>query len=101
MRRVWMLMFCQRFVLMLECETFCAFSFRLPVMSLFAMTVPIACPRERAAKLGGTGRQCQAKPLTGRACPPETAPLERRERGMLTQKIGTIGLAGALIFMGA
>src|SRR5450432_3955056 len=29
---------CQRFVLMLECETFCALSLRLPVMSLRAMT---------------------------------------------------------------
>jgi hypothetical protein len=37
-RRVWMFRFCQRFVLMFECETFCAFSLRLPVMSLLAMT---------------------------------------------------------------
>src|SRR5215471_16191438 len=37
-RRVWMFTFCQRFVLMFEWETFCAFSLRLPVMSLLAMT---------------------------------------------------------------
>src|SRR5260370_5890661 len=36
-RRVWMLRFCHLFVLMFECETFCARTFRLPVMSLFAM----------------------------------------------------------------
>jgi hypothetical protein len=32
-----MFTFCQRFVLMLECETFCARNLRFPVMSLLAM----------------------------------------------------------------
>ena len=36
-RRLCTLTFCQRLVLMLECETFCARSLRLPVISLFAM----------------------------------------------------------------
>src|SRR5262245_42508411 len=37
-RRVWMLMCCQRFVLMFEWETFWARSLRFPVISLLAMT---------------------------------------------------------------
>ena len=40
MRRSCTLMCCQRLVLMFECETFCASSLRLPVMSLFAMGNP-------------------------------------------------------------
>src|SRR5262249_25612743 len=63
-----MLRFCQRFVLMLECETFCALSFRFPVMSLFAMTTLARCPirsagprtngAENAAGRGGNLTDC-------------------------------------------
>ena len=50
---------CQRFVLMFECETLCALSLRLPVISLLAMG------------RGGERRRhlaiCQAIPLAGEA----------------------------------
>jgi hypothetical protein len=49
-RRVWMFTFCQRFVLMFECETFCARNLRFPVMSLLAMF------HARSAMSGGTPR---------------------------------------------
>src|SRR6266852_2262323 len=52
-RRVWMLRFCHLFVLMFECETFCARTFRLPVMSLFAMAT-LASLFRAAEPLGGT-----------------------------------------------
>src|SRR5450432_3925251 len=39
MRRRCTLTCCHRFVLMFECETLCALSLRLPVMSLLAMVV--------------------------------------------------------------
>src|SRR5215831_4104712 len=70
-RRVWMLRFCQRFVLMLECETFCAFNLRLPVMSLLAMTYarfgtrPSVPARVKAGNL--TDRSHLVKPWRRRA----------------------------------
>src|SRR5688572_6462403 len=52
-----MFTFCQRLVLMFECETFCALILRLPVMSLLAM----------ARSLGGAeGLMTRRQPETGR-----------------------------------
>src|SRR4051794_18231262 len=53
-RRVWMLTWCQRFVLMFEWDTFCPSILRRPVISLFAMAnlVDIAGPNRRP---GGRG----------------------------------------------
>src|SRR5258706_2489305 len=62
-RRVWMFTFCQRFVLMFECETFCAFSLRLPVMSLLAMTGVLSC--FHAAKRHGARSNVPTKEILG------------------------------------
>src|SRR5260221_9556454 len=66
-RRFWMLRFCQRLVLMLECETFCALNLRLPVMSLFAMPLlarrdPRILARRKKREGEGIPSLCQASP---------------------------------------
>src|SRR4029078_10963168 len=74
-RRAWMLRCCQRLVLMFECETFCALSLRLPVMSLLAMArsdwgVVGAEKGQRVSKgaqIGGQGRRSQAPAAAAQA----------------------------------
>jgi hypothetical protein len=56
-----MLTFCQRLVLMFEWETLCAFSLRLPVMSLFAMTKTLVFCVQRDAHPEAWLLFCQVK----------------------------------------
>src|SRR5689334_18769643 len=85
-----MLTFCQRFVLMLECETFCALSFRLPVMSLLAMTA-------RATWRNPNGMSSASPELARFSgfCRPE-GPGERPAPVLHTLESGRLGEGGLL-----